>query len=62
MQSCIDWFLDNTCADSRLFGQGTPRPDSLYRFLQRILHQNGVDYIVAPYSAAAQVRSNTLGI
>ncbi|RAK79811.1 PIN domain-containing protein [Aspergillus fijiensis CBS 313.89] len=39
---------------------GTPRPDSLYRFLQRILHQNGVDYIVAPYSAAAQVRSNTL--
>lgn len=37
-------------------GAGTPRPESLYRFLQRILYQNGVDFIVAPYSAAAQVR------
>lgn len=35
---------------------GTPRPESLYRFLQRILHQNGVDFIQAPYSAVAQVR------
>ncbi|KAL4904844.1 hypothetical protein BDW74DRAFT_22467 [Aspergillus multicolor] len=34
---------------------GTPRPESLYRFLQRILVQNDVDYMVAPYSAAAQV-------
>ncbi|GKZ20091.1 hypothetical protein AbraIFM66951_008189 [Aspergillus brasiliensis] len=34
---------------------GTPRPESLYRFLQRILLQHGVDYIVAPYSAAAQL-------
>ncbi|RHZ52224.1 MKT1 family protein [Aspergillus thermomutatus] len=34
---------------------GTPRPESLYRFLQRILYQNGVDFIVAPYSAAAQL-------
>ncbi|EIT82188.1 XPG I-region protein [Aspergillus flavus] len=36
-------------------GAGTPRPESLYRFLQRILHNNGIDYIVAPYSAAAQL-------
>ncbi|PYI11107.1 PIN domain-like protein [Aspergillus sclerotiicarbonarius CBS 121057] len=34
---------------------GTPRPESLYRFLQRILLQQGIDYIVAPYSAAAQL-------
>ncbi|EAW13089.1 MKT1 family protein [Aspergillus clavatus NRRL 1] len=34
---------------------GTPRPGSLYKFLQRILYQNGVDFIVAPYSAAAQL-------
>ncbi|KAE8148945.1 PIN domain-like protein [Aspergillus avenaceus] len=37
-------------------GAGTPKPESLYRFLQRILYSNGVEYIVAPYSAAAQVR------
>ncbi|GAB1214480.1 hypothetical protein ATERTT37_003643 [Aspergillus terreus] len=36
-------------------GAGTPRPETLYRFLQRILRQNGVDYLVAPYSAAAQL-------
>ncbi|KAF9884592.1 hypothetical protein FE257_001414 [Aspergillus nanangensis] len=36
-------------------GAGTPRPKTLYRFLQRILRQNGVDYLVAPYSAAAQL-------
>ncbi|RHZ70405.1 hypothetical protein CDV55_107926 [Aspergillus turcosus] len=36
-------------------GAGTPKPESLYRFLQRILYQNGVDFIVAPYSAAAQL-------
>ncbi|KKK24520.1 XPG I-region protein [Aspergillus ochraceoroseus] len=40
---------------------GTPRPDSLYRFLQRILRQNGIDYIVAPYSAAAQLSYLTKG-
>jgi hypothetical protein len=34
---------------------GTPEPDSLYRFLQRILHENGVEFLVAPYSAAAQL-------
>lgn len=39
---------------------GTPEPDSLYRFLQRILHENGVEFLVAPYSAAAQVRSSEL--
>ncbi|OJJ37272.1 hypothetical protein ASPWEDRAFT_446958 [Aspergillus wentii DTO 134E9] len=42
-------------------GAGTPRPESLYRFLQRILHQNGVDSIVAPYSAAAQLSYLTKG-
>ncbi|PLB38128.1 temperature dependent protein affecting M2 dsRNA replication-domain-containing protein [Aspergillus candidus] len=36
-------------------GAGTPRPHTLYRFLQRILHDHNIDYIVAPYSAAAQV-------
>ncbi|KAJ9352489.1 hypothetical protein DTO280E4_7828 [Paecilomyces variotii] len=34
---------------------GTLKPEALYRFLQRILHQNGVDFLVAPYSAAAQL-------
>jgi hypothetical protein len=34
---------------------GTPPPETLYRFLQRILKQNGVSFMVAPYSAAAQV-------
>lgn len=34
---------------------GTPTPETLYKFLQRILYQNGVDFIVAPYSAAAQL-------
>lgn len=34
---------------------GTPKPDSLYRFLQRILHENKVEFLVAPYSAAAQL-------
>lgn len=34
---------------------GTPPPETLYKFLQRILHQNGVSFMVAPYSAAAQV-------
>ncbi|KAK4870601.1 hypothetical protein LT330_004949 [Penicillium expansum] len=34
---------------------GTPPPETLFKFLQRILTQNGVDFIVAPYSAAAQL-------
>ncbi|CAI7675586.1 unnamed protein product [Penicillium manginii] len=34
---------------------GTPPPETLYRFLQRILKQNGVSFMVAPYSAAAQL-------
>lgn len=34
---------------------GTPRPESLYKFLQRILNQNGISFMVAPYSATAQV-------
>jgi hypothetical protein len=34
---------------------GTPPPETLFKFLQRILAQNGVQFQVAPYSAAAQV-------
>ncbi|KAJ6144472.1 hypothetical protein N7470_008367 [Penicillium chermesinum] len=34
---------------------GTPPPETLYRFLQRILLQNGIPFMVAPYSAAAQL-------
>lgn len=34
---------------------GTPPPETLYKFLQRILLQNGIPFMVAPYSAAAQV-------
>ncbi|KAL2011533.1 hypothetical protein VTN00DRAFT_4251 [Thermoascus crustaceus] len=34
---------------------GTLEPEFLYRFLQRILHENGVEFLVAPYSAAAQL-------
>lgn len=34
---------------------GTSKPESLYKFLQRILYENNVDFIQAPYSAAAQV-------
>ncbi|KAJ5160033.1 uncharacterized protein N7482_007037 [Penicillium canariense] len=34
---------------------GTPPPETLYKFLQRILSQNGVSFMVAPYSAAAQL-------
>jgi hypothetical protein len=49
------------CADNAPPTPGTPRPESLYRFLQRILYQNGVDFIVAPYSAAAQVRKRPPG-
>ncbi|KAF7720277.1 XPG/Rad2 endonuclease family protein [Penicillium ucsense] len=34
---------------------GTPPPETLYKFLQRILYQNGVAFMVAPYSACAQL-------
>lgn len=34
---------------------GTPPPETLFKFLQRILTQNGISFMVAPYSAAAQV-------
>lgn len=34
---------------------GTPPPETLYRFLQRILTQMGVSFMVAPYSSVAQV-------
>jgi hypothetical protein len=34
---------------------GTPPPETLFKFFQRILVQNGVQFMVAPYSAAAQV-------
>ncbi|CAL5870703.1 uncharacterized protein PFLUO_LOCUS4943 [Penicillium psychrofluorescens] len=40
---------------------GTPPPETLYKFLQRILHQNGVPFLVAPYSAAAQLSYLTRG-
>ncbi|PLB47328.1 PIN domain-like protein [Aspergillus steynii IBT 23096] len=42
-------------------GAGTPRPETLYRFLQRILRAHDIEYMVAPYSAAAQVRWHFLG-
>jgi hypothetical protein len=51
-------FYDRKQADQvvdAFSGAGTSQPESLYRFLQRILHHNGVDFIQAPYSAAAQV-------
>lgn len=39
---------------------GTPPPETLYKFLQRILSQNGVSFMVAPYSACAQVSTECL--
>ncbi|KAH8425315.1 MKT1 family protein [Aspergillus melleus] len=42
-------------------GAGTPRPESLYRFLQRILLAHGINYMVAPYNAAAQLSHLTKG-
>lgn len=42
-------------ADYEYCEPGTPPPETLYKFLQRILNQNGVSFMVAPYSAAAQV-------
>ncbi|KAJ5783035.1 XPG N-terminal [Penicillium paradoxum] len=34
---------------------GTPPPETLFKFLQRILTQNGIEFMVAPYSAVAQL-------
>ncbi|EEP80199.1 conserved hypothetical protein [Uncinocarpus reesii 1704] len=34
---------------------GSAKPESLYKFLQRILLAEGVDFMVAPYSAAPQL-------
>ncbi|KAJ5653987.1 XPG N-terminal [Penicillium lividum] len=34
---------------------GTPPPETLFKFLRRILNQNGISSIVAPYSAVAQL-------
>lgn len=30
-------------------------PEQLYRFLQQILRENDIDFMVAPYNACAQV-------
>ncbi|KAJ5690222.1 hypothetical protein N7462_004614 [Penicillium macrosclerotiorum] len=50
----ITWLPDSpTAADDQ--SAGTPPPETLYKFLQRILSQNGVSFMVAPYSAAAQL-------
>ncbi|QGA18185.1 hypothetical protein EYB26_005869 [Talaromyces marneffei] len=35
---------------------GNPEPVEFYRFLQRILYENNIDFFVAPYSAAAQLK------
>ncbi|CAG8920747.1 unnamed protein product [Penicillium salamii] len=50
------WNLTNapTTADTAN-PPGTPPPETLFKFLQRILVQNGVQFMVAPYSAAAQL-------
>ncbi|KAJ5558555.1 XPG N-terminal, partial [Penicillium sp. DV-2018c] len=45
---------DDPFADTRVLS-GTPPPETLFRFLQRILFQNGVEFIVAPYSAVAEL-------
>ncbi|KAJ5939143.1 hypothetical protein N7466_002277 [Penicillium verhagenii] len=34
---------------------GTPPPETLFKFLIRILGQNGISFIVAPYSAVGQL-------
>ncbi|KAI9678574.1 MAG: hypothetical protein M1817_005631 [Caeruleum heppii] len=34
---------------------GAVKPESLYRYLQRILHSHKTDFMVAPYSASAQL-------
>ncbi|KAI5302343.1 alpha mannosidase-like protein, partial [Ascosphaera pollenicola] len=34
---------------------GATKPEHLYKFLQRILEAEGIDYLVAPYAATAQL-------
>ncbi|KAL2361646.1 hypothetical protein RJZ56_005463 [Blastomyces dermatitidis] len=34
---------------------GSAKPETLYKFLQRILHELGIDFLVAPYAASAQL-------
>ena len=34
---------------------GSPTPAGLSEFLKKVLHEQDVDFIVAPYSALAQV-------
>lgn len=41
---------------------GSAKPETLYRFLQRILYEQGVDFLVAPYAASAQVIPQWLSI
>ncbi|KAF3483463.1 XPG I-region protein [Arthroderma uncinatum] len=36
-------------------GAGSAHPESLYKFLQRILQSEGINFIVAPYAASAQL-------
>ncbi|KAJ6113118.1 XPG N-terminal [Penicillium capsulatum] len=52
----IHWILPSyaTTTDQYCYS-GTPPPETLYKFLQRILNQNGISFLVAPYSAAAQL-------
>jgi hypothetical protein len=50
---------DDPIADTAVLS-GTPPPETLFRFLQRILHQNGVEFIVAPYSAVAEVSGSCM--
>lgn len=45
--------------DADVNSSGTPPPETLYKFLQRILSQNGVSFMVAPYSACAQVSTES---
>lgn len=40
-------------ADSYLVG--STKPETLYKFLQGILHAEGINFLVAPYAASAQV-------
>lgn len=41
----------------RTIGIGSAHPETLYKFLQRILQGEGINFIVAPYAASAQVRA-----
>lgn len=38
---------------------GAIKPERLTRFLQKILYDNSVDFLVAPYSSWAQVSGET---